>query len=43
MNTSPTSPSFDEDQLFRKNRLYSMQPKQKKPRLSLTFTRKGTI
>lgn len=44
MNTSPLSDTHDDDlQLFRKNRLYSIQPRQRKPRLSLTFTRKGTI
>lgn len=42
---SPTSPEFEDNnnQLFRKTRLYSIQPRQRKPRSSLTFTRKGTI
>ncbi|XP_031631411.1 cyclic nucleotide-gated cation channel subunit A isoform X2 [Contarinia nasturtii] len=44
MHASPMSDTVDDDLLlFRKNRLYSIQPRQRKPRLALTFTRKGTI
>lgn len=43
MTISPTSPGFEDSQLVRKTRLYSMQPKQRKSRQSLPFTRKGTI
>lgn len=43
MGASSSSPNADDNERPRKKRLYSMQPKQRKPKSASPFSRQGTI